>query len=59
MSNEEIAVQLTAAVLAPSIVLPSRRANVQDSEEMIRKAAELAVRVYRSMLEVIEEPPSA
>jgi len=58
MSNQEIAVRLTAAVLAPSVVLPSRRANVQDSDEMIRKAAELAVHVYRTMLEVIEQPAS-
>jgi hypothetical protein len=58
MSNEEIAVRLAAAVIEPSVLLPARRADVQDSEESIRKAAELAVRVYRTMLEVIEEPQS-
>lgn len=58
MSNEEIAVRLAAAVIEPSVALPSRRADVQDGEESIRKAAELAVRVYRTMLEVIEQPQS-
>ncbi|MBN1458984.1 MAG: hypothetical protein JXA57_05570 [Armatimonadetes bacterium] len=59
MSNEEIAVRLAAAVIQPSVVLPSRRANITDSEDMIRKAAELAVSVYRTMLEVIEQPQSS
>jgi hypothetical protein len=56
MSNEEIAVRLAAALLQPAIALPARRANIQDSEEVLQNAAELAVRLYRTVLGVLEQP---
>jgi hypothetical protein len=58
MSNEEIAVRLAAALLQPAVALPARRANVQDNEEMLQNAAELAVRLYRTVLGVLEQPQS-
>lgn len=58
MSNEEIAVRLAAAILEPSVALPSRRANVRDTDELLRNAAELAVSVYRAVLGAIQEPQS-
>jgi hypothetical protein len=58
MTNEEIAVRLAAAILQPSVVLPSRRANVQDTTELIQNAAELSVHVYRTVLEVLQKPQS-
>jgi hypothetical protein len=59
MSNEEIAVRLAAAILEPSVGLPSRRANVRDTDELLRNAAELAVSVYKTVLGVLESPQSA
>jgi hypothetical protein len=59
MSNEEIAVRLAAAIIEPSVALPSRRANVRDTEEVLRNAAELAVSVYRAVLEVLQQPASS
>ncbi len=56
MSNEEIAVRLAAAILQPSIVLPARRSNIDASDERIQLAAELAVRVYRTVLGVLQPP---
>jgi hypothetical protein len=58
MSNEEIAVQLAAALLAPAVALPARRANIQDNAEMLQNAAELAVHLYRTVLQVLEQPQS-
>ncbi len=58
MSNEEIAVQLAAALLQPAIALPARRANIQDNEDVLRNAAELAVHLYRTVLETLEQPQS-
>ena len=58
MSNEEIAVRLAAAVLQPSVVLPARRSNIEQSDEQIRLAAELAVRVYKTVLDVLQSPES-
>ena len=58
MSNEEIAVRLAAALLQPAITLPARRANIQDNEDVLRNAAELAVHLYRTVLEVLEQPQS-
>ncbi len=58
MSNEEIAVRLSAAILQPSIALPARRANIEASDEQIQLAAELAVRVYKTVLGVLQPPES-
>jgi hypothetical protein len=58
MSNEEIAVRLAAAILQPSVVLPARRARIDESDEQIQLAAELAVRVYRTVLGVLQPPES-
>ncbi len=58
MSNEEIAVRLAAAILQPSVVLPARFANVVEGDEQIRLAAELAVRVYKKVLGVLQPPES-
>jgi hypothetical protein len=58
MSNQEIAVRLAAAVLQPSVALPARRANIQAMDEHIQLAAELAVRVYKTVLGVLQPPES-
>jgi hypothetical protein len=58
VSNEEIAVRLSAAILQPSIALPARRANIEASDEQIQLAAELAVRVYKTVLGVLQPPES-
>jgi len=58
MSNEEIAVRLAAAIGKPSVELPARRANVESNEEQIQLAAELAVRVYKAVLGVLQPPES-
>ena len=58
MSNEEIAVRLAAAIVQPSVALPARRANVESNEEQIQLAAELAVRVYKAVLGVLQPPAS-
>ena len=59
MTNEEIAVRLAAAILQPSIALPARRASAEGSDEQMRLGAELAVRIYRLVLGVLEEPAAA
>jgi hypothetical protein len=59
MSNEEIAVRLAAAILEPSVAVPARRANVDLKDEQIQSAAELAVRVYKTVLGVLQPPESA
>lgn len=59
MSNEEIAVRLAAAILEPSVAVPARRANVDVKYEQIQSAAELAVRVYKTVLGVLQPPESA
>jgi hypothetical protein len=59
MTNEEIAVRLAAAILQPSIALPARRASSEGSDEQMRLGAELAVRIYRLVLAVLEEPAAA
>jgi len=56
MSNQEIAVRLAAAILLPSVALPARRANIETGDEQIELAAELAVRVYKMVLGVLEPP---
>jgi hypothetical protein len=56
MSNQEIAVRLAAAILQPSITLPPRRANVETGDEQIQHASELAVRVYKTVLGVLQSP---
>jgi hypothetical protein len=58
MSNEEIAVRLAAAILQPSVVMPTRRANIVEDNEQLQHAAELAVRVYRTVLSVLQPPAS-
>ena len=58
MTNEEIAVRLAAAILQPSVALPARRANAPDTEELLQNAAELAVRVYKTVLGVLQPPES-
>jgi hypothetical protein len=58
MSNQEIAVRLAAAILQSSVALPARYANVGESDGQIQLAAELAVRVYRTVLGVLEPPES-
>ncbi len=58
MSNEEIAVQLAAALLQPAVALPARRANIQDNEDVLQNAAELAVHLYRTVLRALEQPQS-
>jgi len=56
MSNQEIAVRLAAAILQPSVALPAPRANIEASDEQIQLAAELAVRVYKTVLGVLQPP---
>jgi hypothetical protein len=58
MSNQEIAVHLAAAILEPSVALPARRSNIEASDEQIRLAAELAVRVYQTVLGVLQPTES-
>ncbi len=55
MSDEEIAVRLSAAILTPSVALPSKFANITAADEQILKASQLAVRVYKVMLGVLQE----
>ncbi len=54
MSNQEIAVRLAAAILQPSVTLPARRANIEMGDEQIQLAAQLAVRVYQTVLGVLQ-----
>jgi len=56
MTNEEIAVRLTAAVLEPGILMPSRRESDELHDAMAKNAAQFAVRVYRMILEALELP---
>jgi len=56
MTNQEIAVRLAAAILQPCIVLPPRRGSSEGTEAQIQGGAELAVRVYKTVLEVLESP---
>jgi hypothetical protein len=58
MSDQEIAVRLAAAILQPSVALPARRASVDGIDEQIQQGAELAVRVYRTVLSVLQPPAS-
>ncbi|MDH4209483.1 MAG: hypothetical protein OEV76_11460 [Anaerolineae bacterium] len=58
MSNQEIAVRLAAAILQPSVALPARRASADVGDEQIQHAAELAVRVYKTVLGVLQPPES-
>jgi len=58
MSNQEIAVRLAAAILQPSVVIPARRANIEENDDQLQHAAELAVRVYRAVLGVLQPPAS-
>ena len=56
MSKEEIAVRLTAAVLEPGILMPSRRENDELHDETAKHVVQFAVRVYRMMLEALDLP---
>ena len=56
MTDEEIAVRLSAAILTPSVALPSKFANIFAADDQIKKAAQLSVRVYRVMLATLKEP---
>ena len=56
VTNEEIAVRLAAAILQPTVTLRARRANVEEDDEQIQLAAELAVRVYRTVFRVLQQP---
>jgi len=58
MSDEEIAVRLAAAILQPSVVIPARRASIEENDEQLQHAAGLAVRVYRAVLGVLQPPAS-
>ena len=58
MSDQEIAVHLAAAILQSSVALPSRFANIGEDDGQIQLAAELAVRVYKTVLGVLEPPES-
>jgi len=58
MSNQEIAMHLAAAILQSSVALPARFANIEENEGQIQLAAELAVRVYKTVLGVLEPPES-
>jgi hypothetical protein len=59
MSNEEIAVRLAAAILHPTVVMPSLRENVGLHEDQLRHSAEFAVRVYETVLAVLQPPEPA
>ena len=59
MSEQEIAVRLAAAILQPSVVLPARRASIEANDEQIQLAALLAVRVYNTVLGVLQHPESS
>ena len=48
--------RLTAAVLEPGILMPSRRESAELHDAMAQNAAQFAVRVYRMMLGALELP---
>ena len=59
MSDEEIAVQLAAAILQATIALPNRFANVSAGDQQILLAAQLSVKVYQTVLGVLKEAKPA
>ena len=59
MSNDEIAVHLTAAILQPNISIPSRRESIEMHDALVQNSAEFAVRVYRMVLAVLDHPAPA
>ena len=59
MTNEEIALRLTTAILEPGILMPSRRESEELHDATALNAVQFSVRVYRMMLAELQQSEDA